>query len=78
MINDLRKFSWATSAIFVVISMLGFFSTPAAPGLFLIELFLPWIEKIMFAYQEQKELENDLFNPKGIKYSNAYYTKKVN
>src|ERR1035437_4872725 len=30
MINDLRKFSWATSAIFVVISMLGFFSTPAA------------------------------------------------
>jgi hypothetical protein len=32
----------------------------------------------MLSYQEQKELENDLFNPKGIKYSNAYYTKKVN
>jgi hypothetical protein len=39
---------------------------------------LPWIEKIMFAYQEQEEPENDLFNPKGIKHSNAYYTRKVN
>jgi hypothetical protein len=49
-----------------------------APGLFLIELFLPWIEKIMLSYQEQEEPENDLFNSKGIKHSKAYYTKKVN
>jgi hypothetical protein len=36
------------------------------------------MEKIMLAYQEQKEPENDLFKPMNTKYSNAYYTKKVN
>ena len=49
-----------------------------APGLFLFEHFLPWIYKIMLAYQEQKEKENDFLISTGTKYSKAYYSKKVN
>lgn len=47
-----------------------------AAGTFLIEHFYPWIQKIMNAYQEQKEFD-DLFIPKS-KYFKANYTKKVN
>lgn len=47
-----------------------------APDEFLIEHFLPWIQKIMLSYQEQKEPEKDLFEPKSIKYSKGHYTKK--
>jgi hypothetical protein len=50
----------------------------SAPGLFLFEHFLPWIQQIMLAYQEQKEEENDIFIPASTKYSKAYYTKKIN
>jgi len=50
----------------------------SALGLFSDELFLPWIQRLMLAYQEQKETENDLFIPESTKYSKAYYTKKVN
>ena len=50
-----------------------------APGEFTIELFLPWIHKIMLAYQEKKEEEHDdLYILSGTKYSKAYYTKNVN
>ena len=49
-----------------------------APGTFLIEHFLPWIRKIMMEYQEQEDMENELFVPKASKFSNAYYTKNVN
>ena len=50
----------------------------SAPGLFLIEHFLPWSEKLLLAYQEQEDSESDLFERKVIKHSKAYYTKKVN
>jgi len=39
---------------------------------------LPWIHQIIIAYQEQEDQENDLFIPKNITYSKAYYTKKMN
>jgi hypothetical protein len=41
-----------------------------------LEPLLVHFNKFMFAYLEQKELENDLFTPKNTKYPNAYYTKK--
>ncbi len=50
---------------------------PGAQGESLIEHFLPWIQKIILAYQEQKESENYFLKPKN-KFSNAYYTKKLN
>lgn len=50
----------------------------SALGLFSDELFLPWIQKFMLAYQEPKETENNLIIPESTKYSKAYYTKKVN
>ncbi|HUD45152.1 MAG TPA: hypothetical protein VMR41_06415 [Patescibacteria group bacterium] len=51
--------------------------TLGAPGLFSIELFQPWIAKLMLAYKGQEESEYDLI-PKSTKFSKAYYTKKVN
>lgn len=52
------------------------FISLSAPSAFPFELFLPWIRKLMLAYLEQKELENDLFTLTDTKYPNAYYTKK--
>lgn len=40
--------------------------------------FLPWIWKIMQAYQSSSELEFGQIKPEGITYSKAYYTKKFN
>gem|GEM_PF-5065698 len=56
------------------------FETPkvcsSAPDPLLFEPFLPWIYKIMLAYQEQEEPENGSSKPDGIRYSRSYYTKK--
>ena len=49
-----------------------------APDALLFEHFLPWIKKIMVAYQEPEVTENDQFVPKDSKFSIGYYTKKVN
>jgi len=49
-----------------------------AQSAFLVELFLPWIHNLMLAYQDQKELENDVFTPKTNRFSEGYYTKKLN
>ncbi len=50
----------------------------SAQGAFLVELFLPRIHNLMLAYQDQKELKNDLFQPKHTGFSEGYYTKKLN
>ncbi len=49
------------------------FNTPNA---LLFELFLPWIHKTSFAYQEQEETETENYSPEGIRYSKSYYIKK--
>ncbi len=50
----------------------------SAPERLVFEHFLPWIWKIMLAYQEQEEGESDEFAPKINYSSNLYYTRKVN
>jgi hypothetical protein len=45
---------------------------------FSFEHFLPWIYKIIISYQEQRNIKNDIFSPENIKYSETYYTKKIN
>jgi len=47
-----------------------------APERLSFEHFLPWIYKIMLAYQEQEELETENYSPEGIRYSKSYYIKK--
>ena len=51
------------------------FGTPDA---FLFEHFLPWLYKIMIAYQNQQDIQDDELIPQGNKFSKGYYTKKVN
>lgn len=50
----------------------------SAPDASLFELFLPWIQKIMQAYEIQSESEDDLFSPKSTKFPKRYYMKNVN
>jgi hypothetical protein len=50
----------------------------SAPDAFSFEHFLPWIWKIMLAYQDSENNENDEFTPRDSKFSKAYYTKKIN
>ncbi len=47
-----------------------------APDALLFEHFLPWIWKIILAYQEQEETETENYSPEGIRYSKSYYIKK--
>jgi len=56
----------------------GIFRINGAESLSLIEHFLPWIHKIMLAYQDQETSENDPFTSKTHGFSKSYYTKKVN
>ena len=49
-----------------------------APEGLSFEHFLPWIDKIMFAYQDKEGPENDELVPQGTNFSKGYYTKKVN
>ncbi len=49
-----------------------------APEGLSFEHFLPWIDKIMLAYQDNKGSEKDEIVPQGTKFSKGYYTKKVN
>ncbi|OGG16064.1 hypothetical protein A3D77_01990 [Candidatus Gottesmanbacteria bacterium RIFCSPHIGHO2_02_FULL_39_11] len=53
-------------------------SHASAPEEPVIEHFLPWIQKIMLAYEIKSTDETDPFPPEGIKLSKGYYTKKVN
>lgn len=52
-----------------------FFTIPDAS---LFEHFLPWIQKIMLAYEIISGDETDPFPPEGTRFSKGYYTKKVN
>lgn len=45
---------------------------------FCFEHFLPWIHKIMLAYQEQEDSKNPLFGRKINGFSEGYYKKKLN
>lgn len=49
-----------------------------APDASLFEHFLPWIQKIMLAYEIKSTDEKDLFPPEGTIFSKGYYTRKVN
>ena len=49
-----------------------------APIDFSDELFLPWIHKIMLAYQDHEDQENNVIHPAITKFSKAYYLKKMN
>ena len=49
-----------------------------APDALLFEHLLPWIQKIMIAYEIKSDHENDEIPPHGSKYSKGYYSKKVN
>jgi len=49
-----------------------------APEGLSFEPLLVWICKIMRAYQEHDEPENDPFSQKTHAFSTGYYTKKVN
>jgi len=51
---------------------------PCAPDALLFEHFLPWIQKIMLAYEIISGDEADPFPPEGTRFSKGYYTKKVN
>ncbi len=51
--------------------------TPSAPGLFSIELFCAWIDKLMVIYDKDSS-NTDIFGSENKKYSKAYYSKKVN
>jgi len=50
----------------------------SAPDALLFEHFLPWIQKIMLAYEIISGDEADPFPPEGTRFSKGYYTKKVN
>ena len=49
-----------------------------APDALLFEHFLPWIQKIMLAYEIISGDEKDPLPPEGTRFSKGYYTKKVN
>jgi hypothetical protein len=50
----------------------------SAPEELVFEHFLPWIQKIMLAYEIRSTDETDPFPPKGTMFSKGYYTKNVN
>jgi hypothetical protein len=50
----------------------------SAPEERVFEPFLPWIQKIMLAYEIKSTDETDPFPPKGTTFSKGYYTRKIN
>ncbi|NTU47319.1 hypothetical protein HGA88_06895 [Candidatus Roizmanbacteria bacterium] len=54
------------------------FVEQGAEGLCLIEHFLPWVSKIMAAYQELKPNDSDSFEPITPHFSDAFYSRKIN
>lgn len=54
------------------------YDSSGAPEEPVIEPFLPWIQKIMLAYEIKSTDETDPFPPKDTIFSKGYYTRKVN
>jgi hypothetical protein len=52
--------------------------SPGAPDALSFEHFLPWIWKIMLAYQDPDKKCGEEMLPQGTSFSKGYFSKKVN
>ena len=53
-------------------------SSLGAPDALSFEHFLPWIWKIILAYQDPDSNNGEQMLPQGTSFSKGYYSKKVN
>ena len=50
----------------------------SAPDALSFEHFLPWIHKIILAYQDSDKSNAEQMLPQGTSFSKGYYSKKMN